>query len=79
MQVIDAHCHFWRLSRGDYGWLSGEGGPLAPIRRDFLPADYPQDHDRDYPAATRLIVVQAAPTLARLTPNTWPTRSNVQP
>ena len=64
MQVIDAHCHFWRLSRGDYGWLSGEGGPLAPIRRDFLPADYPQDHDRDYPAATRLIVVQAAPTLA---------------
>ncbi len=64
MQVIDAHCHFWRLSRGDYGWLSGEGGPLAPIRRDFLPADYPQGHDRDYPAATRLIVVQAAPTLA---------------
>ena len=59
MQVIDAHCHFWRLSRGDYGWLAGEGGPLAPIRRDFLPADYPDER-----AATRLIVVQAAPTLA---------------
>ncbi len=56
MQVIDAHCHFWQLSRGDYDWLAGQGGPLAPIRRDFLPADYPGD--------ARLIVVQAAPTLA---------------
>lgn len=55
--TIDAHCHFWRLSRGDYGWLDGAGGPLAPIRRDFLPPDYPGD-------AARLIVVQAAPTLA---------------
>lgn len=54
MQVIDAHCHFWRLGRGDYGWLDGEGGPLAPIRRDFTPADYPGE--------ARLIVVQAAPT-----------------
>lgn len=57
MRIIDAHCHFWRLSRGDYGWLDGEGGPLAPIRRDFLPADYPAGD-------ARLIVVQAAPTLA---------------
>ncbi|PZQ52104.1 MAG: amidohydrolase [Rhodovulum sulfidophilum] len=53
--AIDAHCHFWRLSRGDYGWLAGTGGPLAPIRRDFLPADYP--------GAGQAIVVQAAPTL----------------
>jgi len=53
---IDAHCHFWRLSRGDYGWLDGKGGPLAPLRRDFAPPDYPGD--------ARLIVVQAAPTLA---------------
>lgn len=56
MHVIDSHCHFWRLSRGDYGWLYGEGGALQPIRRDFLPADYPGD--------AGLIVVQAAPTLA---------------
>ena len=56
MVEIDAHCHFWRLSRGDYGWLDGQGGPLAPIRRDFLPADYP--------GRGRVIVVQAAPTLA---------------
>lgn len=56
MRILDAHCHFWRLDRGDYGWLSGEGGPLAPIRRDFLPGDYP--------GPGRMIVVQAAPTLA---------------
>lgn len=54
--MIDAHCHFWRLSRGDYGWLDGTGGPLAPIRRDFLPADYP--------GGARMVAVQAAPTLA---------------
>jgi L-fuconolactonase len=53
---IDAHAHFWRLDRGDYGWLDGEGGPLAPLRRDFLPGDFPGDG--------RLIAVQAAPSLA---------------
>lgn len=56
MQMVDAHCHFWRLDRGDYDWLAGVGGPLAPIRRDFLPADYPAD--------ARLVVVQAAASLA---------------
>ena len=54
--MLDAHCHFWRLSRGDYGWLDGTGGPLAPIRRDFLPADHP--------GAGRVIAVQAAPSPA---------------
>lgn len=29
--TLDSHCHFWRLSRGDYGWLDGTGGPLADI------------------------------------------------
>lgn len=33
---IDAHQHFWTLSRGDYGWLTSD---LAPIYRDFTPAD----------------------------------------
>lgn len=33
---IDAHQHFWRVSRGDYGWMS----PTMPILyRDYLPAD----------------------------------------
>ncbi|MDO5614336.1 MAG: amidohydrolase family protein [Paracoccus sp. (in: a-proteobacteria)] len=54
--MLDAHCHFWRLDRGDYGWLAGEGGPLAPLRRDFLPADYP--------GKGRVIAVQAAPSVA---------------
>lgn len=53
---IDAHCHFWRLDRGDYGWLAGGEGPLQPIRRDFGLDDYPGDG--------ALIAVQAAPTLA---------------
>ncbi len=56
MTEIDAHCHFWKLARGDYGWLEGEGGPLAPIRRDFSPDDLP--------GAARVIAVQAAPTTA---------------
>lgn len=33
---IDAHQHFWRLSRGDYGWLTPQ---LAPLHRDFDPED----------------------------------------
>ncbi|MFG6081819.1 amidohydrolase [Paracoccus litorisediminis] len=56
MQRLDAHCHFWRLDRGDYGWLDGQGGPLQPIRRDFAP--------KDHPGGGSVIAVQAAPTLA---------------
>lgn len=33
---IDSHQHFWKLDRGDYGWLTPE---LAPLYRDFLPGD----------------------------------------
>jgi L-fuconolactonase len=34
--TIDAHQHFWQLSRPfDYAWLDAPA--LAPIRRDFLP------------------------------------------
>lgn len=56
MHRLDAHCHFWQLDRGDYGWLQGEGGPLQPLRRDFAP--------RDHPGGGPVIAVQAAPTLA---------------
>lgn len=34
--IIDAHQHFWKLSRGDYDWLTPE---LAPIYQDFSPDD----------------------------------------
>ena len=36
--TIDAHQHFWQLTRPfDYGWLDVPQN--APIRRDFLPGD----------------------------------------
>ncbi len=34
--IIDSHHHLWRLSRGDYAWLTPD---LAPLWRDFEPAD----------------------------------------
>lgn len=34
--IIDTHQHFWKLDRGDYGWLTAD---LAPLYRDFLPKD----------------------------------------
>ena len=54
--TLDGHCHIWTLARGDYGWLEGEGGPLDALRRDFAPGDYP--------GTARMIVVQAAPSVA---------------
>ena len=56
---IDAHQHFWRLDRGDYAWLTPA---LAPIHRDFLPADLEPILSRHSINAT--ILVQAAPTIA---------------
>jgi L-fuconolactonase len=36
--TVDAHQHFWQLSQPwDYRWLDAPN--LAPIRRDYLPAD----------------------------------------
>jgi L-fuconolactonase len=58
-QEVDAHQHFWRLARGDYGWLTPE---LRPIYRDYGPADL-----MPLLAAAgvaRTILVQAAPTEA---------------
>ncbi len=56
---IDSHQHYWRIARGDYGWLTPD---LGPIYRDFLPDDLA-------PLATECgidatILVQAAPTVA---------------
>jgi L-fuconolactonase len=56
---IDAHQHFWALSRGDYGWLTPK---LAPVYRDFGAADLRPHLERAGIAAT--ILVQAAPTEA---------------
>jgi L-fuconolactonase len=38
-QRVDAHQHFWRVARGDYRWLLTDDASLAPLRRDFGPAD----------------------------------------
>jgi L-fuconolactonase len=56
---IDAHQHFWRLARGDYGWLTPA---LEPIHRDFGPAELRPLLLRHDIAAS--ILVQAAPTVA---------------
>ena len=33
---VDSHQHFWKLSRGDYAWMSEE---YKPLYRDFFPKD----------------------------------------
>jgi L-fuconolactonase len=57
--MIDAHQHFWRLERGDYGWLTPA---LGAIHRDFGPADLAPILARH--RIERTILVQAAPTVA---------------
>ena len=60
MTRVDAHQHFWRLSRGDYAWLTPADFPR--IARDFLPADLApllQAAKID-----KTVLVQAAPTTA---------------
>ena len=59
MNRVDSHQHFWRLERGDYGWLRPG---FEPIYRDFLPADLAPQLASAGVAAT--IAVQAAPTVA---------------
>ncbi|HSE76069.1 MAG TPA: amidohydrolase, partial [Dongiaceae bacterium] len=56
---IDSHQHFWRLDRGDYGWLTPE---LGLIHRDFGAGDLRPILKRHAIDAT--IIVQAAPTIS---------------
>ncbi len=55
--IVDAHQHFWRLSRGDYAWLTPE---LRPLYRDFEAGDLVPLLARSHVDAT--VVVQAAAT-----------------
>ena len=62
MPRIDAHQHFWQPARGDYGWLRADDAAVAPLVRDFLPADLApllRAHD-----VARTVLVQAAPSVA---------------
>jgi L-fuconolactonase len=36
IERIDSHCHLWRYSPAEYGWISDR---MDPLRRDFLPSD----------------------------------------
>jgi L-fuconolactonase len=57
--LIDAHQHFWKIDRGDYGWLTPAKGP---IYRDFGPADLAPHLARH--GIERSLLVQAAATEA---------------
>jgi L-fuconolactonase len=57
--IIDSHQHYWRLARGDYGWLTRT---LKPIYRDFEPDDLAPLLAAA--GVSRTIAVQAAPTEA---------------
>jgi L-fuconolactonase len=57
---IDAHQHFWRMDRGDYGWLTPEAFPK--LARNILPAEL--EPLLATARVDRTILVQAAPTEA---------------
>ena len=62
MMRIDSHQHFWRPSRGDYGWLRADEPALEPLVRDFLP-----EHLKPTLKASgvaRTVLVQAADSTA---------------
>jgi L-fuconolactonase len=56
---IDAHQHYWDLTRNDYGWLTPE---LGVLYRNFLPNDLLPLLQANHISKT--IAVQAAPTVA---------------
>jgi len=56
---IDAHQHYWSMSRNDYGWITPQ---LPVLYRDYLPSDLAAHLNKHGIAGT--IVVQAAPTIA---------------
>ncbi|SDD96614.1 L-fuconolactonase [Paenibacillus sp. UNCCL117] len=54
---VDSHVHFWKLSRGDYGWLKEDN---ARLYQDYMPERLlPELHAC---GVKELIAVQAAPT-----------------
>ena len=56
---VDAHQHYWKLSRGDYGWLTPD---MEVLYRDYLPADLSPALERHH--IDKTILVQAAPAMA---------------
>ena len=57
--MLDAHQHFWKIDRGDYGWMTPD---LKPLYRDFGPGDLSQL--LQWAGITRTVLIQAAETEA---------------
>ena len=56
---LDSHQHFWKVSRGDYYWMS----PQVPVLyRDCFPEDLKPSLIENH--IDKTILVQAAPTVA---------------
>jgi len=55
---IDAHQHFWRYERREYGWIDDS---MAALRRHFLPADLKPELERS--GFQGCVAVQARQTL----------------
>jgi len=55
--MIDSHVHFWKLDRGDYGWIT----PKRPtLSQDYLPSDF--QHVVSGTEVAGCIALQAAPS-----------------
>ncbi|MFQ3209373.1 MAG: L-fuconolactonase [Colwellia sp.] len=59
MMRIDAHQHFWQLSRGDYEWLTPQ---LELLYQDFLPEQLAPVLEKHQ--VNKTVLVQAAATTA---------------
>ncbi|KAB8130774.1 amidohydrolase family protein [Gracilibacillus oryzae] len=55
---IDAHQHYWKISRNDYGWITPE---IPTLYRDFFPEHLIPHLEKNN--VDKTIVVQAAPTV----------------
>ena len=62
MSRVDAHCHFWKLDRGDYNWLDIKNPKLFRIAQDFFPSDLTELREKT--GASQVVAVQAAATEA---------------
>lgn len=57
--MLDAHQHFWKVDRGDYGWMRPD---LKPLYRDFMPGDLSPLLKQA--GIARTVLIQAAETEA---------------
>ncbi|GAE94357.1 L-fuconolactone hydrolase [Gracilibacillus boraciitolerans JCM 21714] len=55
---IDAHQHYWKISRDDYGWINPD---IRTLYRDFLERDLVEHLKKA--GIEKTIVIQAAPTI----------------